>query len=61
MKKKNVKLLKLRKNSISNLENDQLKGGLQITDICTSFIDDCPTVWTCPTNIPQDCIFSLNC
>ncbi|WP_298513568.1 hypothetical protein [uncultured Kordia sp.] len=55
MKKKNAKSLKLRKNSISNLENRQLKGGIQITFTCTSIIDDCPSAWICPTQLPWDC------
>jgi len=56
MKKRNAKSLKLRKNSISNLENSQVKGGInytdriKLTDTCTSFIDACPSAWVCPTD-----------
>ncbi|WP_430410131.1 hypothetical protein [Kordia sp.] len=50
MKKRNVKLLKLRKNSISHLNLDQINGGLvQITkfNICGSQIDACPSALGC--------------
>lgn len=71
MKKRNVKLLKLRKNSISNLGGEQVKGGTSTlttadpvatvnlpTGNCTSFIDDCPTAW-CPfTQVPEECIYT---
>jgi hypothetical protein len=57
MKRKEVKSLKLGKKSISNLKNTEVKGGIQITDTCTSFIDDCPTAWQCPTDVPTLCIF----
>ncbi|WP_046755042.1 hypothetical protein [Kordia jejudonensis] len=55
MKKRNVKSLKLRKNSISNLENRKLTGGLKLTDTCTSVVDNCPSAWVCPTDIPFLC------
>ena len=65
MKKRNVKSLKLRKNSISNLGSEKIKGGtLATTGVvitktgCTSFIDACPTAW-CPfTQVPKDCIIT---
>ncbi len=57
MKKRNVKSLKLRKSSISNLRNDQIKGGTKLTDTCTSIIDACPSAWVCPTDIPLLCHF----
>ncbi|WP_430410133.1 hypothetical protein [Kordia sp.] len=55
MKKRDVKSLKLRKNSISNLENSQLKGGARLTYTCTSVIDNCPSAWFCPTDLPWTC------
>ncbi|AXG69690.1 hypothetical protein KORDIASMS9_01917 [Kordia sp. SMS9] len=55
MKKRNTTSLRLRKNSISNLESRQLKGGTILTDTCTSVIDDCPSAWFCPTDIPTLC------
>lgn len=51
MKKRNVKSLKLRKRSISNLENNKVNGGIKLTDTCTSVIDACPSAWVCPTDI----------
>ena len=57
MKKRNVKALKLRKKSISNLESTQLQGGTLLTNTCTSVIDDCPSAWFCPTDIPTLCNF----
>ncbi|PTX63724.1 hypothetical protein C8N46_101328 [Kordia periserrulae] len=58
MKKRNLKSLELRKNSISNLENHQVNGGLKLTDTCTSVIDDCPSAWYCPTDVPTLCVFT---
>jgi hypothetical protein len=50
MKKRNVKLLKLRKNSISKLGND-VNGGapIRITkiNVCGSQIDACPSALGC--------------
>ena len=60
MKKRNAKSLKLRKSSISNLENNQVKGGAPISynNTCTSFIDACPSAWYCPpTEDPKQCPF----
>jgi len=57
MKKRNVKSLKLRKHSISNLENNQVKGGFKLTDTCTSVVDNCPSAWVCPTDVPLLCNF----
>lgn len=46
MKKRKTTSLKLRKNLISNLENNEIKGGAkQTVGACTSFIDACPTAW----------------
>jgi len=69
MKKRTTKLLKLSKSSISNLGNEQIKGGTSTlqtaepiatidfpTGNCTSFIDACPTAW-CPISFdPKKCI-----
>ena len=62
MKKRSTKSLKLRKSSVSNLENSQLKGGTLVTTPiitktgCTSFIDACPSAWICPTDF-RNCPF----
>ncbi len=57
MKKRNVKSLKLSKNSISKLGNEQIKGGTKypLTNTCTSVIDACPSAWVCPTDLPWNC------
>jgi hypothetical protein len=50
MKKRNTKSLKLRKNSISQLNYDQINGGLvRITkfNACGSQIDACPSALGC--------------
>lgn len=59
MKKRNVKSLKLSKRSISNLRNNQIKGGIKLTNTCTSIIDACPSAWVCPTDLPWNCPFPL--
>ncbi|WP_298418660.1 hypothetical protein [uncultured Kordia sp.] len=58
MKKRNTQSLKLRKSSISKLGNEQIKGGIKLTDTCTSFIDACPTAWCPQSLIPRDCVFT---
>jgi len=57
MKKRNAKSLKLSKNSISKLGNEQIKGGTKypLTNTCTSVIDACPSAWVCPTDVPTLC------
>lgn len=63
MKKRNVKSLKLTKHSVSNLNNENVKGGANsyfncptIHKPCTSFIDACPSAWVCPpTEDPRLC------
>jgi hypothetical protein len=64
--------LKLRKNSISNLTNDQVKGVTigTLTTVdpiatinlptsgCTSFIDAYPTAWCPPIINPKECIYT---
>ncbi len=51
MKKRSTKSLKLRKNSISHLNHDQIHGGqlIQITkiNVCGSQIDACPSALSC--------------
>ncbi|AXG69689.1 hypothetical protein KORDIASMS9_01916 [Kordia sp. SMS9] len=50
MKKRNLKSLQLRKNSISNLGNDATGGlAVQLTkiDVCGSQIDACPSALAC--------------
>lgn len=64
MKKRNVKSLKLHKSSVSNLSNENVKGGansfLKCPTLqnppCTSFIDACPSAWVCPTDVPTLCV-----
>lgn len=49
MKKKNVKSLKLNKNSVSNLNEDAIKGGN--SNLCTGYFGSCwcnVTVTDCP-------------
>ena len=56
MKKRKTTALKLRKNLISNLENNEIKGGTkQTVGACTSFIDACPSAWVCPTDPILEC------
>ncbi|WP_420571950.1 hypothetical protein [Kordia sp.] len=55
MKKRNVTSLKLRKNSISKLGQENIKGGIKLTNTCTSVIDACPTAWICPSDLPWNC------
>ncbi|KAB8156092.1 hypothetical protein EZY14_002415 [Kordia sp. TARA_039_SRF] len=67
MKKRNAKSLRLNKNSVSNLEKNQVNGGTVYTKYncdtfagspCTSFIDACPSAWVCPlTENPRECPF----
>lgn len=57
MKKRKTTSLKLRKNSISKLGNERIKGGKELTYTCTSVIDACPSAWVCPTNLPWQCPF----
>ena len=49
MKKRNLKLLKLRKNSVSKLGANVSGGLIRITDIqvCGSQIDACPSALAC--------------
>ncbi|WP_046758497.1 class I lanthipeptide [Kordia jejudonensis] len=65
MKKRNLnKKLNLQKDLVSNLETENLKGGLR-TDICTGLQDTCsncqgPTKqWPCPTPTRGD--WTCNC
>ncbi|KAB8156094.1 hypothetical protein EZY14_002425 [Kordia sp. TARA_039_SRF] len=55
MKKRNLKSLKLRKNSVAQLGNDAKGGLVRITQInvCGSQIDACPSALACT--------FQINC
>ncbi|MGH1385717.1 class I lanthipeptide [Kordia sp.] len=56
MKKKDLKGLSLNKKLISNLNEEQLKGGIRFTRGCTDGCTPIQTAWNCTrTNCSDDC------
>ena len=63
MKKRNLKSLKLRKNSISKLGNDATGGLVKSTDInvCGSQIDACPSALACTFQVNCENTIKVTC
>ena len=65
MKKKNLKSLKLRKSSISNLSKGSTKGGIAIPitriNQCGSQIDACPSALACTFQVNCPITYEVTC